>query len=581
MGRKALDKETLQKRGSWRAKTKDAPKPQPVNKYTKTPDFKCDNWPELLKSLPGYNPYHPDYYFDETCAAKAIDFFQQELVHVKGEKTGHWFVLERWEQAIIANLFGWKDKETHFRRYKEAFIEVGRKNGKTPLAAGILLYLLFEDGEPGAEIYGAASEYKQASLVFTHAWGMVRRNPALYDRAKIFKGQAKSIEVGQPGDDDYGIYRVISSDSFAAHGFNTHAAVVDELHTQPNRDLVDALNTSTGARRQPLIIYITTSDFERDSICNEYENYAVKVLEGTIKDDTFLPVIYKASIDDDWIDPEVWKKANPNLGVSVSVEYLTKACQKAKESPSYENTFKRLHLNIRTQQDVRWLQMGAWDACDGRYPEENLLGRSCFGGLDLSTNTDITACVLVFPIDDKYVVLPRFWIPADNAKKRSDADRVPYVQWAKDGFLKMTPGNVVDYDTVKHDVFELFEKYNIEMAFDRWNFEALRQMMVSEGIPEEKLISFGQGYVSMSAPTKELEKIVLSKQLIHNQHPVLRWMASNVTVEQDAAGNLKPSKAKSTERIDGIVALIMALGRAITVPPEQPSVYSTRGILRL
>lgn len=578
-GPKRIDTDVLLKRGSWLAK-KRLKKEKSVRKR-EIPDVQY-NLLDDIKLLPNYDPYKnaDDYRFDIELGDCAVRFFHEKLTHVKGEKAGRPFVLEAWQRGLIGNLFGWVHKETGLRRYQECFIEVARKNGKTPMAAGILLYLLFMDGEPGAEIYGAASEYKQASLVFTHAWGMRNSDKELKENSKVFKGQAKSIEVGEPGDDEYGIYRVISSDSFAAHGFNTHGAVVDELHTQPNRDLVDALMTSTGARREPLIIYITTSDFEREgSICNEKEEYALRVCKGVIDDPSFLPVVYQASIEDDWKSVETWKKANPNLDVSVSLGYLKRECKRAEETPTYENTFKRLHLNIRTQQDVRWIPQDKWDACGGDVDEGLLLGRECYAGLDLSSTRDITAFVMVFPDEDgSYGVIRRSWIPKDNAHARELRDRVPYVTWADQGYITMTDGNVVDYEQVIKGILEDCERFDVkEIAFDRFGFEAMRQRMVHFGIPEERFVSFGQGFISMSAPTKELEKLIYGEQLAHGGDPVLRWMVSNVAVEEDAAGNLKPSKKKSHEKIDGIVALIMALGRAIT-QESTSSVYETRGL---
>jgi phage terminase large subunit-like protein len=579
-GPERLPTETLEKRGSWLApKRKAEERELPQRPPREVPPLQDeDDLDRIIRLIPGYDPFHKAdaYEFDQKQAASAIDFIQRYLSHVKGEKAGTAFVLEDWERAIVANLFGWKDKKTGFRRYREAFIEVARKNGKTPLAAAIILYMLFRDNEPGAEIYGAASEYKQASLVFSHAWGMRNQEPELRANSKVFKGQSKSIEIGEPGDPNYGIYRVISSDSFAAHGFNTHGAVVDELHTQPNSELVDALLTSIGARRQPLIVYITTSDFEREgSVCNEKEDYAIRVRDGVIDDLSFLPVIYKASLDDDWTSEDIWEKANPNLGVSVSLDYLRRECKRAQESPTYENTFKRLHLNIRTQQDVRWLPMEKWDACDGAVPD--LEGVRGFGGLDLSTTTDITAFVLTIPKDGKVFVVPFFWVPKENARKREERDKVPYLTWARAGLIRLTEGDVVDYDVVRRDINEIGKEYNFkEIAYDRWNAAQIATQLGGDGF---EMVPTGQGFASMSAPAKELEKIVIEGGLQHGGHPVLRWMASVVAVEMDAAGNIKPSKKKSNERIDGIAALVNALSRQIAQPEQKPSVYEQRGAL--
>jgi len=571
MGRKKLPMDILKKRGSRHVRErKKAARKKPVPPKIEPVAAKILSAAKIKAGIPNYDPTvgADDYKFVYGKAKKAIEFFHNELRHVKGELTGQPFILEPWEQAIIGNLFGWVHKKTGLRRYRKTLIFVPKKNGKTPLAAGIILYLLFEDGEPGAEIYGAATEYKQASLVFTHAWGMRNQNPELSERSHVFKGQSKAMELGQPGDMDYGIYRVISGESDSCEGFNTQAVVVDELHKQKTRELTDNLETSTAARREPLVIYITTSDFEREgSICNETQDYAERLLKHPEDNPAFLPVIYKAEIEDDWTDPKVWYKANPNLGVSVSYEHIERECKRAQDTPTFENTFKRLHLNIRTGQDVRWLSVEEWDKCDGVVLPEALIGHSCYAGLDLSSRKDVTAIVLYFPDEKK--VLPFFWIPKANAHQREKTDKVPYTTWANQDFITMTPGNVIDYAVVMGGIADIAEKYNIElMAFDRWGFEAIRQQLVHTGVPEEKMIAFGQGYASMSAPTKELEKLVLGEEISHGGHPVLRDMASKVAVVSDSADNIKPCKKKSTGRIDGIVGLIMAIGLAITQPEK-------------
>ena len=433
------------------------------------------------------------------------------------------------------------------------------------LIAGVVNYILFCDGEQGGEIYSAAAEREQARLVFEMVKSQIEHEPELLKRAQLFK---YSITVGS------GSYKAISADAHTKHGFNTHCCVIDELHAQPDRNLVDVLKTSMGARRQPLLIHITTSDFERPSICNELHDYASKVRDGIIEDQSFLPVIYEATTEDDWTSPEVWRRVNPNLGVSVSEEFLAAECKRAQEEPAFENTFKRLYLNVRTEQAVRWLQMERWDACNEEYDESLLLGKPCWCGLDLSTTTDLSAFVMVFQGDDGTCNLVcRFWVPRENAAKRARKDRVPYVQWIKDGWLTATDGDVIDYDVIRRDIGELGKQFNIqEIAADRWNATQLITQLEGDGF---NVFAFGQGYKDMSAPTKELEKLVIGGKLRTNRNPVLRWMASNVYVEQDAAGNLKPSKKKSSERIDGIVASIMAIGRATNAPVVTESIYNT------
>ena len=527
---------------------------------------------ELFKRIPGYDPFATagTCRLDRKAAQLAIDFFHECLTFTAGEWMGQPFVLQPWQQAIVGNLFGWK-RPDGLRRYREAFIFVPRKCGKTEMAGGLGNLLTFGDGEPGAQVYCAAADREQARLVFNAARTMVQAEPELASRGRIY---TNSIVVESTGS----VLKVVSAEAYSKHGINAHGIIIDELHAQPNRELVDVLMTSTGARRQPLVVYITTADFDRESICNEKYDYACKVRDGVIADPAFLPVIYEAELNADWTDPQVWARANPNLNVSVSAEYLYRECQRARETPTYENTFKRLHLNMRTQQDVRWLALEAWDACGSEPIDESALaGRDCYAGLDLSTTTDLSALLLLFPDEDDGVTLvPRFWVPADNARRRERRDRVPYETWARQGLLEATPGNVIDYDVIRARINELGERHRIrEIAIDRWNATQLALQLQGDGF---ELVTFGQGFRDMSAPTKEWEKLVVSGKLRHGGHPVLRWMASNVAVETDAAGNLKCSKKKSSERIDGIVAGVMALGRAL-LRQEPTSVYSTRGLL--
>ncbi|NOT02278.1 MAG: terminase large subunit [Phycisphaerales bacterium] len=506
-------------------------------------------------TIPGYDPFATagDCRFDESAAQRAVDFFHECLTFTAGEWRGQAFILQPWQEAIVRHLFGWKRPDGR-RRYREAFIYVPRKNGKSELCGGLGNLLIFADHEPGAQVYCAAADREQARLVFNAAKTMVVAEPEMAARAKVYT-HAIVYEAGGC------VLKVISAEAYSKHGINAHGIIVDELHAQPNRDLVDVLTTSTGARRQPMIVHITTADFDRESICNEKYDYARKVRDGVITDSAFLPVIYEATNEEDWRDPDVWRRVNPNLGVSVSMEYLERECRKAQDTPSYENTFKRLHLNIRTQQDIRWLALESWDACDGTpIDESELEGKLCFAGLDLSTTTDLSALVLAFPHDDGSVtLLPRFWVPADNAAKRERRDRVPYQTWTRQGFIEMTPGNVIDYQRIRGRFKELHERFAIrEIAVDRWNATQLITELSDAG---HRVVPFGQGFKDMTAPTKELEKLVISAKLRHGGNPVLRWMASHISVETDAAGNLKPSKKKSTDRIDGLVAAIMALGR--------------------
>jgi phage terminase large subunit-like protein len=512
------------------------------------------------------------YWFDKAAADVACEFFEKFLVHIKGEWAGRPLELAKWQRdEVIRPLFGWKRKSDGLRRYRTCYVEIPRKNGKSTLGAGIALFLLFCDKEPGAEIYSAAGDREQAAIIFELAKEMVDASPKLKQLSETFR---RSITAPRASS-----YKVLSADAPTKHGLNPHGVIFDELHTQPNRHLWDVLITGTGARRQPVTFVMTTAGYDRHSICWEVHDYACKVRDGIIQDDSFLAVIFAAGEDDDWRSPKTWKKANPNLNTSVKIGYLETECKQAQEQPAKENTFKRLHLNIWTEQAVRWMPMEKWDGCNTPFSAEELSGEACFAGLDLASTTDIAALSLLFPPTEdrpRWCNVWRFYVPEDSVKKRSLRDRVPYDQWVKQGFIIATPGNVTDYDFIERDVLEIAERYQlVELAYDRWNATQLvthLQDKLNNGT-SERVVPFGQGFASMSAPTKELMKLVLSEVYTHGGNPPARWMASNVAVKQDPAGNLKPDKDKSTERIDGLVATIMALGRAMVMPQvAQPSV---------
>jgi len=439
------------------------------------------------------------------------------------------------------------------------------------LCAGLSLYLLIADGEIGAEVYSAAADREQAGIVFREAATMVRASRELADHVEVIDSR-KRITFQRTGS----YLQALSRESGSNEGLNIHGLIFDELHAQKTRDLWDALTYGGAARRQPLAIAITTAGFDRHSICYEQREYALQVLDGRIPDWTFFPYVCAADEGDDWTAPQTWAKANPSLGVTVKEGELAEACAEAQASPLKENSFKRYRLNIWTEQDVRFLQMNEWDACGSAVDPEALRGRPCYAGLDLASTRDLNAFVLFFP-DDGNAVLPYFWIPQDTARERERRDKAPYLTWAKEGLIELTPGNVADYDRIRARVNEIEEQYDIqEIAIDRWNSLQLQTQLDDDGFT---VVPFGQGMVSMSAPTKELERLILARQLAHGGHPVLRWMAGNISVKEDAAGNIKPDKDKSTEKIDGIVALIMAIGRAMVRKEGSDNVYDERGLL--
>ena len=516
-----------------------------------------------------------DSHYDKEAADYAVMFIES-LCHTKGTWAGKPFELIDWQEQIIRDIFGTL-KPNGYRQFNTAYVEIPKKMGKSELAAAVALLLTCGDGEERAEVYGCAADRQQASIVFEVAADMIRMCPALNRRCKILSATKRIVYLPTNS-----FYQVLSAEAYSKHGFNIHGVVFDELHTQPNRKLFDVMTKGSGdARMQPLYFLITTAGTDTKSICYETHQKAKDILAGRKIDPTFYPVIYGADESDDWTDPKVWKKANPSLGITVGIDKVKAACESAKQNPAEENSFRQLRLNQWVKQAVRWMSMEKWDKCAFVTDEDDLEGRVCYGGLDLSSTTDITAFVLVFPPmdeDDKYIILPYFWIPEENMAQRVNRDHVPYDLWERQGFLQTTEGNVVHYGYIEKFIENLGERFNIrEIAFDRWGAVQMVQNLEGMGFT---VVPFGQGFKDMSPPTKELMKLVLEERIAHGGHPVLRWMMDNVCARTDPAGNVKMDKEKSTEKIDGAVATVMALDRAIRCGNDNgESVYDTRGLL--
>lgn len=514
-------------------------------------------------------------HYDKDAADFAVMFIES-LSHTKGTWAGKPFELIDWQEQIIRDLFGVL-KPNGYRQFNTAYIEIPKKQGKSELAAAVALLLLCGDGEERAEVYGCAADRNQAKIVFDVAVDMVRFCPALSKRVKILESQKKITYLPTNSS-----YQVLSADVANKHGFNTHGVIFDELHTQPNRKLFDVMLQGSGdARMQPLYFLITTAGNDTNSICYEVHQKAIDIAEGRKVDPTFYSVIYGAAEDEDWTDPKVWKKANPSLGITVGIDKVKAACESAQQNPGEENAFRQLRLNQWVKQSVRWMPMDKWDACAFPVSEDDLEGRICYGGLDLSSTTDITAFVLVFPPldeEDKYYILPYFWIPEETLDLRVRRDHVPYDLWERQGTLMTTEGNVVHYGYIEKFIEQLGERFNIrEIAFDRWGAVQMVQNLEGMGFT---VVPFGQGFKDMSPPTKELMKLVLEEKIAHGGHPVLRWMMDNIFIRTDPAGNIKADKEKSTEKIDGAIATIMGLDRAIRCGNDTgASVYDSRGLL--
>ena len=515
--------------------------------------------------------------YDKNKADYAVSFIEL-LCHTKGTWAGKPFKLIDWQEQIIRDLFG-IIKPNGYRQFNTAYIEIPKKNGKSELAAAVALLLTCGDGEERAEVYGCAADRQQASIVFDVAADMVRMCPALSKRVKILASQKRLVYTPTNS-----FYQVLSAEAYSKHGFNIHGVCFDELHTQPNRNLFDVMTKGSGdARMQPLYFLITTAGTDTNSICYETHMKAKDIIDGRKIDPTFYPVIYGADTSEDWTSPAVWKKANPSLGETIGIDKVEAACESAKQNPGEQNSFRQLRLNQWVKQAIRWMPMDKWDACAYPVSEDDLEGRICYGGLDLSSTTDITAFVLVFPPldeDDKYIVLPYFWLPEETLELRVRKDHVPYDVWESQGFIKTTEGNVVHYGFIEAFIERLSERYNIrEIAFDRWGAVQMVQNLEGMGLT---VVPFGQGFKDMSPPTKELMKLVLEKKIAHGGHPVLRWMMDNIFIRTDPAGNLKIDKEHSTEKVDGCIATVMGLDRAIRCGLDSgDSVYDTRGLLVL
>lgn len=533
--------------------------------------------PKGYPKLKNYKPSQfmlPTSRYDKKKADRAVTFIEN-LCHTKGKWAGTPFWLLPWQEQLIRDIFGIVKPDGN-RQFRTAFVEICKKVGKSELAAAVALYLLYADNEPSAEVYGAAADRQQASIVFDVAKQMVEMSPALMKRSKLMGATKRIVNYSNAG-----YYQVLSAEVGGKHGFSVSGLVFDEIHTQPNRQLYDVLTKgSSDARQNPLHFIITTAGNDRHSIAYELHTKAVDILEGRRVDPTFYPVVYGLKDDDDWEDEENWYKVNPSLGYTVDIERLRDAYREAKQNPADEVTFKWLRCNMWVSSTVAWIPDAIYMRGNESIEAASLEGRDCYAGLDLSSTGDITALVLIFPPRDeneKYVLLPYFWIPEETIPRRVKANSVPYDIWEKQGYIMSTEGNVIHYDFIEKFIMYLSEKYHIlEIAVDRWNATQMIQNLEGEGFT---IVPFGQGFSSMSAPTKEFYRLLMEGRIIHGGNPVLRWMAGNVVIDTDPAGNIKVTKAKSKEKIDGIVATIMALDRCIRQEGQSGSVYDERGLL--
>lgn len=536
------------------------------------------------------------YYYDRAAADKAVQFFPECLTHGKGEFAQQPFYLDPWEEYLVVRpVFGWKHVDTGFRRFRKVYIEIPKKNGKSQFCAGLGVYMTFCDDEPGAEVYCAAADREQAAIVFEEAKRMVEDCPELFERAVPYK---RSIVFP----DGNALFKVLSSDAKTKHGPNIHCLIFDELHAQPDRELFETLEKGVAARRQPLVLMITTSGNDTESLCYEQHEYAVSVMKDG-GDDTFLPVLFNLLKDDDWTDIEVLKKVNPCLGVTVKIDFILNGINEAKKEPRKRISFMQLHGNIWTQQAKLWIPIEKWDAC-ALSPEEwagwlsRLGGKTVAGGLDLSTKTDLTAFVLAFKIPDdpeekpvevvlvpeqeepgkaekipakkfkinfRVLLIPYFWIPEEGLTERKMKDRFSYDLMQAQELIKATEGSMIDYDVIRDTIVGLAPKHKLkggEIGYDPWNATQLATQLEKDGF---KMIEIPQTMNHLTEASKVFEALVLSKRILHSGHRVLRWNVENVSVKEDDNGNIKPIKPSKMKRIDGVIGSVLAVHRLMTL----------------
>lgn len=520
-------------------------------------------------------------------ARHVVDFYRLWLRLENGEP----FILQPWQAFIVGSLIGWETVDG-YRRFRTAYIEVAKGNGKSPLAAGLGLYGMVADGEPAAQIYAAAVTQDQAAIVWRDADGMVERSPELSARVQRLAHNLAVLSTGS-------FFRPISSERRGLDGKRVHMALIDEIHEHPSPIVVDKMRAGTKGRRRALIFEITNAGYDRESVCWRHHEYSTKILEGVMDNDAWFA--YIAGLDpcekcrasgkefptdgcpdcDDWKDPSVWIKANPNLGVSISERYLQEQVDEAVGMPAKAAIVKRLNFGIWTESVEHAIPMDQWHACDGLPDEAEYAGRPCYGGLDLASTTDIAALALVWPLDDgSHVVRWWFWVPEEMVRLRRERDNLPYDQWVAEGWLEATPGNVIDYEAIRARINELAGRYRIvEIGHDPWNATNLVTNLQQDGAT---MVAIPQTMSGLSGATKALLALVQSGKLRHGGNPVASWMASNMAVRQDGAGNMKPAKDRSKGKIDGMVAAVMALGRTMVhAGSEERSVYEERGLVVL
>lgn len=519
--------------------------------------------------------YHQEswpYVFSLEKAERVCNFIEL-LSHIKGDKAGTRIALEPWQCFYLTTVFGWIHKERGFRRFRTSYLEVPRKNGKSVISSAVMLYMATADGEAGAECYSAATTKKQARIVFDVALKMARKSPAFLAKYGV---TLRAHDILVRGTDS--VCEPVSAEADNLDGLNPHFASVDELHAHKSRAVYDVMETGCGARTQSLLSIITTAGSDITGICYELRDYAVKLLKRVYPDDSFFAMIYTIDDGDDWSTEQAFIKANPNYGISVRPEYLHNLCRKAKRSSSSQGNFKTKHLNVWAQSDTAWMNMDKYNKCAAIATNiEDFKGKKCWVALDLASKLDITAMVLLFHENGLWYVFCKFYLPEDVVEEKESTTLSHYAGWAKDGYLTLTPGNIVDYDIIEDDVREVCRDFDVQnIAYDPWHATQLVNNLMKEGAPAVELRATVENF---SEPMKELEAQVYAYKLRPGHNPVLAWMFSNVVAHLDKKRNIFPNKERPDNKIDGVIALIMALARAILPEGAEQSIYETRGLI--
>jgi phage terminase large subunit-like protein len=505
--------------------------------------------------------------------AERICNFLELLSHIKGDKAGTRIVLEAWQCFYLTTLFGWLNKSTGFRRFRTSYLEVPRKNGKSVISSGVMLYMATADDEAGAECYSAATTKKQARIVFDVALKMARKSPAFLQKYGV---TLRAHDILVRGTDS--VCEPVSAEADNLDGLNPHFASVDELHAHKTRAVYDVMETGCGARTQSLLSIITTAGSDITGICYELRDYSIKVLKRVFPDESFFAMIYTIDPEDDWTTDLAFRKANPNYGISVRPEYLENLCRKAKRSSASQGNFKTKHLNVWAQSDTAWMNMDKYNRCASVATSiDDFRGMKCWIGLDLASKLDITALVMLFHLDGLWYVFCKFYLPEEVVEEKEHTTLSHYAGWSTDGYLTLTPGNVIDYDIIEEDIKEICDTFDVQsVGFDPWQATQLANNLTAAGVPMVEVRATVQNF---SEPMKEVESLVYSNKLRPGHNPVLSWMVSNVVCHRDKKENIYPNKERPDNKIDGVIGLIIALSRAILPEESTESIYETRGIL--